>query len=81
MAKNEMICSNCGYKGVVKKKAKGSFGMEIVLWCLFLVPGLIYSFWRITNKAFFCPGCNTADSMIPITTPRGQRLAAELKQA
>jgi hypothetical protein len=75
MAK-QLICTNCGYIGYPKRITKGSFWIEVVLWLFFLVPGLIYSIWRLTTKYDACPKCKNA-SMIPIDTPRGQKLLEE----
>ncbi len=51
-------CPNCKYEGIGELKAKGSFAVEIVLWLLLLVPGIIYSVWRLSNRRFVCPQCN-----------------------
>lgn len=70
----EMICSRCGARGQPKNRVKGSFLIEVVLWLCFLVPGLIYSIWRLTSKAKVCPTCG-AEAMIPLNSPMGQKLA------
>lgn len=54
---NLIKCPNCAYEGEGKKFIKGSFGIEIVLWIFFIVPGLIYSIWRLTTPYFGCPKC------------------------
>ena len=76
MAK-ESICSNCGHQGKPKRVTKGSFVIEVFLWLLLIVPGLIYSIWRLTTRHEACPKCGTPN-MIPIDTPRGRQLAEEL---
>lgn len=43
-------CPNCFYDGNGKFIRKGSTGVEVLLWLSFLVPGLIYSVWRSSNK-------------------------------
>jgi hypothetical protein len=53
----EIKCPVCNYRGKAKNKTKGSFIMEVVLWCLFIVPGFIYSVWRLTSKVDVCPRC------------------------
>ena len=57
------------------KRVKGSFWIELILWLTFLVPGLIYSVWRLTSKEEICPECERP-SMIPIDSPEAQRLLA-----
>ncbi len=75
----EYICTSCGHIGKPKKWTKGSFIIELVLWCFFLIPGFIYSMWRLTNKVDVCPSCKQT-TMIPTSTPMGQKLVNELKQ-
>lgn len=59
MAKTVMIsCPNCKYEGNGKRIVKGSFWIEVILWLCFIVPGLIYSLWRLTNKKWVCPRCS-----------------------
>lgn len=50
-------CTNCGYEGEPKISTPGSCLMELILWLFFLVPGVIYSFWRLGNKKPVCPKC------------------------
>ncbi len=51
-------CPNCKYEGQGKFITKGSFGMEVILWLFLIVPGLIYSVWRLSNKKWTCPQCD-----------------------
>jgi len=73
MVKEESICTVCGYIGFSKKVTKGSFLMEVALWILFLLPGIIYSIWRLTSRYDACPKCKNA-SLIPVNSPKGQEL-------
>lgn len=50
-------CPNCGYEGPSKLLVKGSGGVELVLWLFLIVPGLVYSAWRMSNKVKICPDC------------------------
>lgn len=72
----EMICSNCGFTGNPKKKVRGSIFIELILWLALIVPGLVYSIWRLTTKQSACPKCG-ALYMIPLDSPRGKKLAVE----
>ncbi len=74
----ELICPNCGFKGESKSVTKGSFGTELILWLLLIVPGVIYSIWRLTTRHQACPECG-ADNMVPVETPRGKKLVEEFK--
>lgn len=43
-------CPRCGFDGYTKTVTPGSFAMELFLWLLFLLPGFIYSIWRLTAR-------------------------------
>ena len=69
-----MYCPNCGHRGGPKRRVKGSFFIELILWLCFLVPGMIYSVWRLTTKEFVCPQCGSPN-MIPADAPKAQEAA------
>ena len=68
----KFICSNCGYLGQPETIKKGSDFMEMILWWCFLLPGFIYSIWRLTTRYKVCPGCK-APYMVPLNSPRGSK--------
>lgn len=70
-----MICTTCGYVGHSERTIKGSLGVEIFLWLIFLLPGIIYSIYRSSTKMDACPKCKNP-TMIPITSPVGAKLYA-----
>lgn len=77
-APRQLICTRCG--SVTSHPAtitKGSFAMEVVLWFLILIPGLIYSTWRLTSRHAGCPTCSS-DALIPVDTPTGRELMNRL---
>jgi len=67
------VCSNCHWKGQPSRVTPGSFLMEVALWLCFVIPGFLYSMWRITSRHDACPKCGTPN-MIPEDTPRGREL-------
>lgn len=71
----QLICTICGYTGS-KKKNKGNGWIEIILWFFFLIPGIIYSIWRRSDKQNVCLKCGNK-SMIPTDSPQGQKLMGE----
>jgi hypothetical protein len=80
MAKPPMYCTTCGTFAKPKRIMKGSILTEFVLWCLFLLPGLIYSIWRhttVTNAG--CPACGSSP-MVPATSPIALRASAEAQR-
>ena len=70
------ICTNCGYEGRPVSYTPGSFWLELVLWLFFLLPGLVYSIWRLSARKKVCPKCKSP-YMIPIDSPLGQKLHRE----
>lgn len=78
MSSKPMICAACGHTGKPKSSTPGSILIEIVLWCCFLVPGLIYSIWRINKRHDVCSACG-ATQLLPPDSPMGKRLAQDLK--
>lgn len=65
----EMYCVTCGATGAPRKHTKGSFLIELFLWLCLIVPGLIYSLWRLTTRQMVCGTCGSAE-IIPPTSPR-----------
>jgi len=71
-----MACKDCGTIGDAKSDTKGSIGLELVLWICFIVPGLIYSVWRLTTRHNRCKACGST-ALVPLTSPAGIKLQAE----
>jgi hypothetical protein len=67
------ICAQCGHVGKPRFAAKGSLGVEILLWFFFLLPGFIYSVWRLSSKSNSCVQCKSP-SLVPVTSPGAKRL-------
>ena len=75
-ASGSMICPACGTRGEPALNTKGSTAVELVLWLCLIIPGLIYSIWRVSSREKVCPACR-ASGMISINTPRGQQLVQQ----
>jgi hypothetical protein len=75
----QLICSHCGTVGTAKTTTSGSILIELVLWCCFIVPGIIYSLWRLTTRRKVCRACS-APNMIPLDSPIGRKLQANMKE-
>lgn len=67
------ICKDCGHIGVPSRETKGSLLIEIVLWCCYIIPGLIYSIWRLSTRGYTCPQCGSR-AIIPTDSPVGEML-------
>ena len=74
----QFYCQHCGTVGKPKTATKGSFIIEVFLWLLFIIPGLLYSLWRLTTKTKACPACR-APNMIPADSPKARELLAAAK--
>ena len=74
--KAEKICSECGHFGIPKKVNPGGCAVELILWLLLLIPGIIYTVWRASSAYDVCSQCGGKD-LLPITSPRGKKLMAE----
>jgi hypothetical protein len=63
-----------------KKYMKGTFVTEVLLWLFFLLPGLIYSIYRLSSKYDGCPDCG-APNMIPVGSPAARAAGAALPRS
>ena len=71
-----LICTNCGAVGRVKKDTPGSIWIELILWLLLIVPGIIYSVWRISSRRRVCSSCGSP-ALVPVESPVGRQLLAK----
>jgi hypothetical protein len=68
----EWYCPSCGSIGRPKTYTKGSIFIEIILWLCLIVPGLVYSLWRMTSgRSKGCASCG-ATSIIPADSPKAK---------
>lgn len=63
-----MYCTSCGSEGQGRTKTRGALLIEVILWLCFLVPGLIYSIWRLSSKHKVCSSCGAA-TLVPLSSP------------
>ncbi len=70
------VCTVCEHHGPAKMHTKGSTAIELILWLLFIVPGLIYSLWRLSTRRPVCAQCGS-EQIVPATSPAGQRVLAK----
>lgn len=71
--KNLHLCKACGTIARTTKATPGSIFIEIFAWLFMLVPGIIYSLWRISKKHKVCRSCGSPD-VIPATSPMAQSI-------
>ena len=72
--KDKKICTYCFYKGYPTTITQGSFLEEIFFWLCFIIPGVIYSLWRLSTKSHVCPSCHRTGVLISLYSPSGQIL-------
>lgn len=70
------VCKDCGTTGHAQRVTRGSLLIEIVLWLCFLIPGLLYSLWRLSTRYSACRACGSKN-IVPLASPVGAKLAAE----
>lgn len=79
MATGPDVCPACGFVGKGKSVTPGSTGIELLMWICFIIPGLIYSLWRISARGKACPSCGNRN-LIPVGSPMGRKIVAEVQQ-
>ena len=67
------ICPHCGACGKHATETRGSSLLETALWICFMVPGAMYSLWRMSGKRVVCPRCHQ-EGMVPTRSPIGTEL-------
>lgn len=73
-------CRTCGNLGKARKRTPGSLLIELLLWILLIVPGLIYSIWRLSARHRVCRSCGFRQ-IIPETSPAAIRALAKTNGA
>ncbi len=71
----QLLCRACGTIDKPKRHTEGSILIEIILWCFFIVPGLIYSIWRFTKRYQVCRHCGSRE-LIPRNSPIAKKMQA-----
>jgi hypothetical protein len=70
-----VACLACEHVGPARRATRGSTLIEIVLWLCFLLPGLVYSLWRLSTRQDVCASCGSTQ-IVPPESPAGRRIAA-----
>ena len=72
------ICPACGTTGNGKKVTPGGCLIELILWLFMIIPGLIYSIWRYSNRKMVCETCGSS-ALLPLDTPGGRATLERFK--
>lgn len=74
-----VVCTVCLTVGEPRRVTRGSFLIEVVLWLMLLVPGLVYSLWRLSTRHDACRECGSS-AIVPVASKRGQMLLREARR-
>lgn len=69
------LCVRCLETGIPVRVTPGQFSLEVLLWLFFLLPGLLYSLWRVTQRHEACHRCGGKE-LVPPDSQRARRLAS-----
>jgi len=78
LEKNQRHCMTCGTDAAPKRLTKGSTGIELILWLCLIVPGLIYSVWRVSSREDVCSACG-GKQIVPMDSPAAVKHRETLK--
>lgn len=69
-----LVCRDCGAKSKrAAYKTPGSIGVEVLAWLAFIIPGIIYSVWRLSAKKRVCKHCGS-ERLVPGDSPVGREV-------
>lgn len=68
-----VVCTRCLTTAPPKTYTPGSIIIELFAWLLLLLPGLVYSLWRISARYTGCSACGARET-VPLGSPAAQRL-------
>lgn len=66
------FCPSCDSFTNGKKETRGHFALEVLLWLCVLLPGFIYSIWRLSSKHMICSQCG-ASNLIAFNSPKAKK--------
>lgn len=75
----EMLCTRCYREAKPKTHTPGSFIVELALYLLLVVPGLLYSGYRIANRHKVCRYCGSPE-LVDLSSPAAQEIRRRLSQ-
>jgi len=75
-----LFCTACGHEGPTRTRTRGSLWIEAVLWLCLIVPGLIYSIWRMSSRHPICAVCG-ASTLVPPGTPVAMKMRRDLAKS
>lgn len=58
-------CPRCGEVDMPTARRRGSLGLHIVLYMMWIVPGVLYGMWRDRKLIFTCRRCGARMGELP----------------
>jgi hypothetical protein len=62
------VCIDCGCQRDPISVKRGLLVIEIFMWLLYILPGVIYSIWRRVRKQQVCPKCQNPSVVLTSST-------------
>ena len=78
--RTRQVCTRCWHSGATTAHTSGSVGIEVILWLCAIVPGLLYTLWRLSTRRPACPLCGSAE-VIPAGSHRARAILADAPAA
>jgi len=72
-------CPACGLVARGMPVPRGRLSLELLLWMAFLLPGLLYTLWRVSNPHRVCVSCHHA-GLLPLDAAQEQAEAQRRRQ-
>lgn len=75
----KMMCARCGTLARPRIVTPGSLAIEVLLWCVLIVPGVLYGLWRASRRKHVCAACGSGE-LLPADSPMAARLLGQLNR-
>ena len=72
------VCMECGCQRDPIKAKRGLLVIEVFMWLLYILPGVIYSIWRRVRAHEVCPNCRNP-SVVLTSSSRAMGMRRLLK--
>lgn len=73
----DKVCTRCYAVNKIRTETSGSLVVELFLWLLLIIPGVMYSLWRMASKHRVCSECGSGD-IVKVDSPRGKQIMARI---
>jgi len=74
------FCKECHAVGTAAVHTPGNIVLELIAWCLMILPGILYTLWRNSAKKNVCKACGS-EHIISVKLPLAKKLMADAQKA